>query len=135
MPAKPGLALAICAAYFYEPARTGAVVIDPAGKPGNIVEYRGGRFNIHKSDCLPIEHPIIHWALDGDKAYVGLGDSDAIGARSEQRMSQYDALYAGDELLSISEYEGVMRDALWLSGTDIAAQRALFAKLAGAPPR
>jgi len=134
VPARAGLRVAACAAYPYEPAKTGAVVIDGAGNPGDLVEFHGHTFNIHRDDCAVIDHPIIHWSVDGERLFVGLGDDDAVGARSEHRISQYDAIYAGDEILSISLYEQVLRDVIWLVADDGAAQRKLYEKLTGAPP-
>jgi len=127
------LPVAACAAYLYTP-RSGAVVIQPDGKPGELVEYKGRQFNVHRSDCVTIAQPSIHWIVDDKVAYVGLGDSTALGARSEQRMSQYDALYGGDALLAVSLYESVMRDTLWLVDSHTDEQAQLFEKLTGTRP-
>ena len=132
--AKPGLAIAVCAAYVYDPKTTGAIVVEPNGKAGGLVAFRGTQFNVHRGDCLTIAHPTIHWSVDGARAFVGLGDDPAIGARSARRMSQYDALYAGDELLEIPLYEAVMSETLWLGATDRDLQRRLFERLTGSSP-
>jgi hypothetical protein len=127
------LPVSACAAYLVEPA-SHAVVVQPDGKPGEFVDYKGRKFNVHRGDCVTIAQPTIHWFADAKLAYVGLGDSAALGARSEKRISQYDALYAGDTLLAVSRYESVMRDTLWLVDSHQDEQAKLFTTLTGAAP-
>jgi hypothetical protein len=128
------LPVSVCAAYVYEPKQTGAVVIDPGGKVGEVVDYKGHQFNVHRSDCVTIAQPTIHWVVNDDTAFVGVGDSATLGPRSEKRMSQYDAIYAGDALLSISLYEAVMRDTLWLGDSHRDEQAKMFVQLTGTQP-
>jgi hypothetical protein len=51
-------------------------------------------------------------------------------------MSQYDAIFAGNALISVSLYETVMRDVLWLGSSHRDEQAKLFATLTDTqPPR
>jgi hypothetical protein len=126
--------VSVCAAYSYEPQQSGAVVIEPSGKTGEVVDYRGHQFNIHRSNCVTIAQPTIHWHVTDGIAFVGVGDSAELGARSEKRMSQYDAIYAGDALLWILLYEDVMRDTLWVGDSHRDDQVKRFVQLTGTQP-
>jgi hypothetical protein len=126
-------ALSVCAAYSYDP-KSGAVVIQRDGNPGDVIDYKGQKFNVHRSDCVTIAQPTIHWTIDGDVAFIGFGDSASLGERSEKRMSQYDAIFVGDALVSVSLYEAVMRDTLWLGSSHRDDQAKLFATLTGTQP-
>ncbi len=135
-PTQGNLPVSICAAYEYQPA-SGAVVIEPDGKPGQVMAWHGHPYTIQRSDCLVLPRPTIRWiASKDDQTYIGLGDSEDIGKRSQKRMSQSDAIFAGDDLISVSVYHDVMGKTLWLGDSDRAAQAKLFEKLTGArPPR
>jgi hypothetical protein len=126
--------VAVCAAYAYDPKQSGAVVTDPAGNIGGLVEYKGRQFNVHRGDCVTIAKPTIHWVVNDGIAYVGVGDDAALGPRSEKRMSQYDAIYGGETVLAVSLYEAVMRDTIWLGDSHRDEQVKMYVTLTGTQP-
>lgn len=117
-----------------------AVVIDRDGSVGEIIESRGQRFNLHRSDRLVItsdqvervrwidgaERPTISIRLDRDSAA-------ALGHRSDRRISQFDALFLDGKLVGVPLYNDFVT-RLWYASPDRAAQRAFYQALTGTPP-
>jgi len=137
-----GLEVAMCSAYNYEPDKTHAFVMQPDGTPGDIVSWQGHAYNIHRGDCLRFSGAdirAIRWHPAESKEFVGiqLADEpgDRLSERTERRMSQLDAIFINNSLHTISLYENILRDTLWISGKP-ETMRALFTQLSGVePPR
>jgi hypothetical protein len=133
----------LCAAYPFSP-RSGAVVIQRDGTPGDVFQFEGHPYNVHKDDCLALAGPELReigWYPEPDgrtSVVLHLGGelADRLESRTEHRMSQFDATFVGGSLWTISLHEHVMSEAIALSSPDRDKQRALFKQLTGVePPR
>lgn len=134
--------LDLVAAYPYEPERTHAVVIDASGSPGQVVEWHGRRFNLHRGDHLAIDSSQVRrvrWLDQGsDGVWLAIRldrrRAAALRQRSIHRMSQFDALFVNDRLVSVAEYEDVMWGRFMLHDPEPARLRALYRTLVGHDP-
>jgi hypothetical protein len=131
----------ICSAYPYEPKKTGAVVIQRDGAAGEVVEFEGASFNIHRDDCLAIagaDLRQIGWIADSGKLNVILYLGDQVADRLEERcihrMSQFEAMFVSGALYTIVLTHDVLSDRVALVGPDRDKQRALFVRLTGVSP-
>ena len=132
----------LCAAYPFEPKRTGSVVIQRDGTPGDVFQFEGHPYNVHKDDCLALagrELREIGWYPEPDgrtSVVLHLGGelADRLESRTEHRMSQFDAVFVAGTLYTVALHEHVFSDAMALSGPDRDKQRALFEQLTGVAP-
>ena len=134
--------LDLVAAYWFQPERTHAVVIDGNGSPGEVIEYQGTRFNIHHSDELTIDSSQVRrvrWLDLGAKgAWLTIRlDSQqaaALRRRTIHRLGWRDALFVNHQLVAVVTYSDVMVGRLLLHLPDRARLRLIYRTLVGHQP-
>lgn len=136
----PEHALELAAAYPLSleagPGEMPAVVVDGAGRTGDVLSFDGERFNVHRSDALRLARADvrrIRWVDTGEVVAVSIrveGETRlALDERSRSRSSQYDALYVDGDPVSTVFYFGMEPGRLVLMGTDRAALHAVYRRL------
>ena len=106
-------------------------IFDGQPKTGEVVQFEGIPWQIHRDDCLVLAHPHVVWLENKAKAGLELGKSDELPKRSNR--VKIDALFVGTELFSILPYLDEHEDVLWVEGerTNLAP---VFTKLTGVQP-
>lgn len=135
----PEFTIDLVAAYPYDvpPAPGGmrAVVVDPEGRVGDVVELDGERFNLHRGDAMRIgssDVRRVRWIEGEGHAFVSIRLADrareAFTERARRRSSQYDAVLVNGEPVML--FFHIMSDErLVLFGPDRAALRRVHAQL------
>ncbi|MBL9018471.1 MAG: hypothetical protein JNL83_30065 [Myxococcales bacterium] len=114
-----------------QPGELPAYVVDSHGSPGERVEHGGRSFFVHRDDRVTIPAARVRrvrWLDSEDRASISIRvDQDTariMRARSERRISQFDALYIDGVLVAIPLYEGVVSDRIAITdGEDVVVRR------------
>lgn len=138
--ALPRRDLELRAAYPYSleaaPGAMPAIVVDGAGRVGDVLELDGERFNVHASDALPLspdDVARVRWIDAGEVVAVSIrieGDARVLlDERGRARASQYDVLYADGAPVASVFHFGMEPGRLVLMGTERGALHAVYRRL------
>jgi hypothetical protein len=122
----------LASAYPIAEGHPPTLVIDQQGRAGDIVEYRGARYTVHRGDSLRFTSAHVarvRWLDGGISFRFDREIAAALARRSESRISEHDALFIDGELVAIPVYETTVSDRLWLRDRDPSDLQRLYVRL------